>query len=196
MENREEFFNICSKNYSSTDFKLVKKAVGFIESNLKGEKEFSKKSFVDFNIEVGEILVLSRLSIETVVAGILYGVEKNVTFREISESFGEEIAGIVFGQLQLRIIKKKNSSAQAELVRKILLAGLDDFRIIFVKLAVKLANLRIISALKESEQKRIARDILELYVPLAMRLGIDYIKNDLEDTSFKILHPRKYREIF
>jgi len=93
------------------------------------------------------------------------------------------------------MIKKTHTSAQAEFIRKILLTGLDDVRIIFVKLAVKLANLKIISALKEKEQKRISNDILMLYVPLAMRLGLDYIKNNLEDLAFKTLHPKAYEEI-
>lgn len=195
MKNREIFLNLCRENYSGKDLQLIEKSLDFIELHLSGEKEFSKKSFVDFNVEIGEILVMSGLSAEIVVAGILYGIEKSVDFERVSEKFGGDVSGIVFGQLQLRTIKKNNASIQADLVRKILLAGLDDFRIIFVKLAVKLANLRIISALKRDEQKRIANDILMIYVPLAMRLGLDYIKNNLDDLAFKTIYPKKYEEI-
>ena len=195
MKNDERFLEFCKKNYSKKDLRLIGEALEFIESRLGGEKEFSGKSLFEFNVDVGEILAMSGLSVESVVAGILYGTEKVVDFEEVSGCFGKEIAGIVFGQLQLRTIKRSNASVQAEVVRKILLTGLDDVRIIFVKLAVKLANLRIISALKGVEQKRIAGDILELYVPLAMRLGLDYIKNNLEDLAFKTIHPRKHEEI-
>ncbi len=195
MKNEEIIIQLCKKNYSNREISLIKKSLKFIKQNLKGEKRFSKKPLINFNIGVGEILIKSELSAETVVAGLLYGVEKTVTVDKIIETFGEEIAGIVFGQLKLRMIKKTHTSAQAEFIRKILLTGLDDVRIIFVKLAVKLANLKIISALKEKEQKRISNDILMLYVPLAMRLGLDYIKNNLEDLAFKTLHPKAYEEI-
>jgi len=195
MKNKDRFFELCRNNYSGKDLKLIKKSVEFMELHIEGEKKFSGKSLVDFNVEVGEILAMSGLSVESVVSGVLYGVERSVTFEEVSENFGEDVGGIVFGQLQLRAIKKNNAQVQADLVRKILLTGLDDFRIIFVKLAVKLANLRIISALKKKERERIANDILVIYVPLAMRLGLDYIKNNLDDLAFKTIYPRKYEEI-
>ncbi len=195
MKNGGEFIQLCKKNYSKKEMPIVREALEFTKLHLTGKKEFSKKPLVDFNIDVGKILIMSGLPAEVVASALLYGVEKNFSFEEIKSKFGKEIGGIVFGQLQFRTIKKNNSAAQAELVRKILLSGLDDIRVVFVKLAVKLANLRIIYALEEKEQKRIAEDILELYVPLAMRLGLDYIKNNLEDMAFKVKHPRKHEEI-
>ena len=195
MENLREKFELCGKNYSEKDLKLVEKALEFARANLDGKKEFSGKSFLDFNVEIGDILVMNELPVEVVVSGILYGAERVVSFESISENFGKEIAEIVFGQLRLRDIRKNNTNVEAELVRKILITGLDDVRIIFVKLASKLANLRIISVLSKKEQKRISEDVLDIYVPLAMRLGLDYIKNNLEDLAFKTLHPRKHEEI-
>jgi GTP diphosphokinase / guanosine-3',5'-bis(diphosphate) 3'-diphosphatase len=195
MKNREKFLELCGNRYSKEDLCLIKKSLNFIDLNLRGEKEFSKTSLVDFNIDVGSILAMNGLPVEVIVAGILYGIESNFSFNDISREFGEEVSGIVFGQLQLRVIRKRNALVQAEMIRKILLTGLDDVRVVFVKLAVKLANLRIISALKEKEQRRIAEGVLEIYVPLAMRLGLDYIKNNLEDLAFKIIHPKKYEEI-
>lgn len=194
MENEEKFLELFKKDYSKQDLALVKKALDFIRLNLKGEK-VSGMSLFDFNIDVGRILVMSSLPAPVVVSGILYGVEKVVSFEDVSKEFGEETSGIVFGQLQLRSIKKSNESVQAEVVRKILISGLDDIRVIFVKLAVKLANLRIISSLDTKRQKKIAEDIMELYVPLAMRLGLDYIKSNLEDLAFKTIHPKKYEQI-
>ncbi len=195
METYENFIRLCEENYSDEDLRLIKKSISFIASRLKGTKKFSDKSFLDFNVEVGEILVKSRLPSDAVIAGILYGIEKTVDFEEISRDFGKDISMIVFGQSQFRTIKKNNPSARTELMRKMLIMGLDDIRIIFVKLAVKLANLRIISGLERKEQKRIADDILTLYVPLASRLGLDYIKNNLEDLAFKTIHPKQYKEI-
>ncbi len=195
MENCKKLIKFCKMKYTSKDLKLIEKAIKFIDSSLKGNKKFSGKSFADFNIDVAEILVRSGLSAEIVIAGILYGTEKTISSEIISENFGKEISEIVFGQLRLRTIRNNNFSVQADLVRKILLTGLNDVRVVFVKLAVKLANLRIISALEEKEQKRIAEDILELYVPLATRLGLDYIKNNLEDLAFRVIHPRKCQEI-
>lgn len=195
MVNVDKFLELCGGSYSEKELKLIERAIDFIKLNLKGERKFSKKPLFDFNVEVGEILVMSGLPSEVVVCGILYGVEKVMSFEKISEEFGEEICKIVFGQLQLRSIRKNHALVQAELVRKILLTGLDDVRVVFVKLAAKLANLRIISFLDAAEQKRIAKDVLEIYVPLAMRLGLDYVKRELEDLAFKILHPKKYAEI-
>ncbi len=149
MENRKQLIESCKGKYSAKNLRLIKKAIDFIDLNLEGNKKFSGKSYADFNIDVGEILVRSGLPADVIIAGILYGVEKTITSEKISKDFGEEIAGIVFGQLQLRAIRNNNFSVQADLVRKILLTGLNDARVVFVKLAVKLANLRIISALEE-----------------------------------------------
>ena len=195
MKNDSEFIKLYEKNYSDKELQTIKKAIKFIKQNLKGNKKLSGKSLVDFNIDVGEILVKSELSANTIVAGILYGVEKIIPSEKVLDNFGEDITEIVFGQLKLRTIKKNHSSEQAEFMRKVLLTGLDDVRIIIVKLAVKLANLKIISSLKKDEQKRISRAVLELYVPLSARLGLDYIKNNLEDIAFKTIHPKVYEEI-
>jgi len=97
MKNEEIIIQLCKKNYSNREISLIKKSLKFIKQNLKGEKRFSKKPLINFNIGVGEILIKSELSAETVVAGLLYGVEKTVTVDKIIETFGEEIAGIVLG---------------------------------------------------------------------------------------------------
>lgn len=195
MEKDLKFLRFCKEKYSAHDFRLIEKARVFIENKLGEEKKISGRPLVDFNLDVGWILAMSGLSVEAVVSGLLYGIEEKVSFEDVLEEFGSDVAKIVFGQLQLRTIRKKNLAVQADLIRKILLSGLSDVRIVFVKLAVKLANLRIISALPAREQKRIAKDILDIYVPLASRLGLDYIRSNLEDLAFKIIHPKKYEEI-
>lgn len=181
-------------NFSEKDLELVRKAIEFVDLNLKGEK-ISGESRVHFNFRVGEILARSRMPIEIILSGILYGCEEVVSLSKLEEFFGNDVAELVFGQLQFRKIRRKHYSSDPDLIRKILISGLSDVRIVFVKLAVKLANLETISCLKEKERERICEDILSIYVPLAERLGLDYIRNNLEDLAFRTLHPRKYEEI-
>jgi guanosine-3',5'-bis(diphosphate) 3'-pyrophosphohydrolase len=180
--------------FCGDDLKLVRLAEGFVADRLSGEK-ISGESVLDFNLRVGEILGASGLPVGIVFAGILYGCEEVVSFEDLKEVFGEDVAGLVFGQLQFRRIRAKHLDSDAGLIRKILISGLDDVRVVFVKLAVKLANLETVGALERSEQKRICEGVLDLYVPLAERLGLSFIRNRLEDLAFQNLHKKKYKEI-
>lgn len=181
-------------SYSAKGRKLIRRAFGFAADKLNGKK-ISGEDVLHFNFRVGEILGKSGVRVETVVAGILYGCEEVVSFDDVVDSFGEDVANLVFGQLQFREIRERHKTSDADLVRRILISGLSDARIVFVKLAVKLANLETVGCLEEKVQKKICEDVLAIYVPLAERLGLNYICDKLEELAFRNLHPRKFEEI-
>lgn len=197
MIKEQEFFELCEKsNYSKKDINNFREAVEFAVENFKGEKRLSGEPVVFHNISIGIILVKSKISSGVVIAGLLYGLENKVLPSEVEKRFGKDVSDLVFGQNQLKVIQEKNKCAEAEILRKILLATLQDVRIIFVKLASKLDNLKTISVFPAKEQKEIAEEVLELYAPLANRFGLEKIKRQLEDEAFKTINPKKYKEIF
>jgi GTP diphosphokinase / guanosine-3',5'-bis(diphosphate) 3'-diphosphatase len=181
-------------DYSRDDLMLVQDAFRFVSSRLL-KTEMPGENDVKFNVRVVEILKKSRMPIEIVVAGALYGCEKTVSFDELNRVFGSNISELVFGQLQLRDIQAKHKGRDAGLIRKILISGLSDIGVVFVKLAVKVVNLETIGYLKREERRRICEDVLDLYVPLAERLGVMHIRDALEDLAFCNLYEKKYNEI-
>ena len=194
-ETREEFFNACSEMYSKKEIELFETAIDFIKQKFGSEKRISGEEQVVNNIRIGLVLVKSKLTSEIVCAGLLYGLDERLAPKEIQDNFGKGISDLVFGQNQLRVLREKNRNAEAEIVRKILLTSLYAPRVIFVKLASKLTSLLTLGALPELEQKRITKEVFEIYAPLANRFGLEYIKRNLEDEAFKIINPKKFREI-
>lgn len=194
--NRGAFRRFClSKGYSQKSVGAFLKALDFSWEIFEHQLRLSGESFFDHNLRIGKILVESKLSNETILAGILRGVEKEVTPSKVRELFGAAVADIVFSQNQLREIKSKNKSNSPEVLRKVLLVSLDDPRVIFVKLAAKLDNLRTLSVFPRKKQEFLAREVLEIYAPLGTRLGLEKIRRSLEEEAFKVLNPKKYSEI-
>jgi len=190
-----KFLEICRGKYSKKDLGEFEKAMSFAQEILKGKKRLSGESYFEHNLGVGGILAEAKLFPEVVVAGLLYGLEDEVVPSEIQEKFGKDVADLVFGQIQLKVIREQTKCAEAEILRKVLLTTLKDIRIIFVKLADKLENLKTISVFPSERQKQIVGEVFEIYAPLANRLGVDFIRKKLEDRAFKIINPRKYREL-
>ena len=191
-----DFLKACNdKDYLQKDINSFLIAIDFAKKNLENRKRESGEYVYKNNVNIGTILVKSNLSKEIVIAGLLYGLEKLVIAKEIKETFGEDIASIIFGQLQFNEVKKGNKNLEAGIIRKILLTSLYDVRIILVKLAVKLASLNTIQVFDAKKQKEIAKEVLEIYVPLAARLGLEYIRTRLESLAFKVVYPKQYLEI-
>lgn len=193
---KASFLNFCKNSgYKQQDLNYFEKAFEFAESVLKDKKRLSGDTILEHNIRVAIILVENKSAPEIVVTGILHGLLKYEIEKEIKEKFPEEIVRLLKGVDQIEEIKSRNKKIEAEALRKILLTTLQDVRVIFIKLANKLDNLNSIDILPESEQKRIAEEVLEIYAPFAYRLGAEKIRTKLEDRAFRIINPRKYREI-
>jgi len=190
------FLSLCKENnYSEKDICIFKKAIEFSKSVFEDRKRLSGTTWFEHSLKVGKILAESNLFSEVVAAGILYGTEKKASHEKMLKEFGQDITNLVYGQLNLKVIKQKSKSVEAEILRKILLTTLSDIRIIFVKLANKLENLKTLKYLYKEKQESISNEVMEIYAPLAGRLGLYNLKKDLEDNAFYFINPKKYNEI-
>jgi len=177
---------------------LVTKAFRFAAAAHEGQKRRSGEPFITHPVGVAKICVELRLDEETVAAALLHDVveDTDITIDTIRKEFGAEIAALVDGVTKLtRVQFQTREQAEAENYRKMVVAMAEDVRVILIKLADRLHNLRTIEYLGKEKQIRKSKEALEVYAPLAHRLGIHALKWELEDLSFQTLHPRKYSEI-
>lgn len=189
------FVDLCLKQgYAERSIAQFQEALAYSYPSSSVQKRLSGSTFFDHYLRAAAILVENMSSPEIVTAVLLQGVRSG-NEKEITEMFGDEVANLLKWTERLKEIKFKNNQLEAEALHKIIVTTLEDVRVILIKLANKLDNLRDIEALPLPEQQRIAQEVLEIYAPLASRLGVERIKNQLEDEAFKILHPRKYQEI-
>jgi GTP pyrophosphokinase len=156
------------------------------------------EDFIIHPVGVAKICAGMRLDTETLCAALLHDTveDTSASLEEVSAAFGDEIASLVDGVTKLTgLTFQSRDEAQAENYRKMMVAMATDIRVILIKLADRLHNMRTIDALPKQKQTAKARETLDIYAPIAHRLGIHAIKWELEDLSFQALHPRKYREI-
>jgi len=180
----------------SDQVKEIYRAYLFGAQAHEGQHRASGEPYIHHPIEVARILAEMRLDYETIVAAILHDViEDTETVKgQIAEEFGAEVADLVDGVSKLTQISfKSKAEFQAENFRKMLLAMARDIRVILVKLADRLHNMRTLSALAPEKRRQIARETLEIYAPIANRLGLNSIRQELEDLGFQSLYPMRYR---
>ena len=191
-----DFLKKCNtKGYTQEDLHLFKKALILAQEHLGNKIRLAGDSFFEHNIRVAFILVENNSPPEIVIAALLHSLLKYTDVEKINEEFGKEIVELLKGTAELNAIKIKNKQIEPENLRKIFLTTLKDVRVIIIKLANKLDNLQSIHVFPPEEQKRMAEEVLEIYAPLASRLGVEKIKTELENTAFSILNPKKYQEI-
>ncbi|MGB2782870.1 MAG: bifunctional (p)ppGpp synthetase/guanosine-3',5'-bis(diphosphate) 3'-pyrophosphohydrolase [Atribacterota bacterium] len=177
---------------------MVKKAYRYSAKAHQKQKRYSGEAYISHLLEVAKILANLELDMITIAAGILHDVieDTNVLLPTIKEEFGEEIAMLVNGITKLsRISFKTQEEQQAENFRKMFLAMAEDVRVILIKLADRLNNMRTLQYIPHHRRLKIARETLEIYVPIANRLGISRIQWELEDLSLRYLEPTKYRAV-
>lgn len=163
-----------------------------------GQVRLSGEPYLSHPLEVAGILTDMKLDTVSVVAGLLHDVieDTHATADEVREIFGPEVEHIVSGVTKLSVLPFENAQArQAESIRKMLLAMADDIRVILIKLADRLHNMRTLEFHDADRQMKIAGETLDIFAPIASRLGIYWIKNELEDNSFKFLYPEDYIQI-
>ncbi|MBX5475109.1 MAG: bifunctional (p)ppGpp synthetase/guanosine-3',5'-bis(diphosphate) 3'-pyrophosphohydrolase, partial [Thermoleophilia bacterium] len=177
---------------------LVKRAFRFAAAAHEGQRRRSGEPFITHPAGVAKICAELRLDEQTIAAALLHDVVEDTAtdLATVREEFGEEVAQLVDGVTKLtRVQFQSREQAEAENYRKMVVAMAEDVRVILVKLADRLHNLRTIEYLGKQKQIQKAKEALEVYAPLAHRLGIHALKWELEDLSFQTLHPRKYEEI-
>jgi len=198
MRSCQEIIDKVKEYRSSFDEELIKKAYSFAEEKHKGQFRKSGEPYFTHPAEVAYILAELRMDVPTIVAGLLHDTveDTDTTFEEIEREFGREVAFIVKGVTKLEGYSfQSKEEKEAESFRNLLISLAEDIRVLIVKLADRLHNMRTLEHMKRESQLRNAKETLTIYAPLANRLGMYRIKNELEDLALKYLDPEAYREI-
>jgi len=180
------------------DIDLIQRAYELAESAHRGQTRVSGEAYIIHPLHVAQILTELHLDYETVSAALLHDVVEDTIYtnEQMQEMFGEEVAMLIDGVTKLgRIQYKSKEEVQLENYRKMFLAMAKDIRVIMIKLADRLHNMRTLKYMREDKQKRIAKETIEIYAPLANRLGISNVKWELEDLCLRYLDPETYYDL-
>ncbi len=186
------------RHYPASDLSMLRRAFEVAEEAHKSQKRFTGEAYITHPLATAQILADLGIDPVAVAAALLHDVPEDTDFTlaDVEEAFGAEVAQLVDGVTKLsKFSTRSHEEQQAENIRKMFLAMADDIRVVLIKLADRLHNMRTLYALPSDKQGRIARQTLEIYAPLAERLGIWGVKWELEDLAFKTLEPDAYREL-
>src|SRR5918994_1948891 len=180
------------------DVELLRKAYVFSAFEHKGQVRHSGEPYLIHPLAVADLMADMKLDVVAIASGLLHDVVEDTltTIGRIEELFGPEVAHVVEGVTKISAIRFSSSEErQAENFRKMLLAMVDDIRVILVKLADRLHNMRTLHHLPEERRIKIAQETRDIYAPIANRLGMSKLKNELEELSFKYLEPKSYEAL-
>jgi len=185
-------------NRPSEDVSLIRKAWDFCVKHHEGQMRASGEPYIIHPLEVAEVLAEMKMDATSIAAGLLHDSVEDTpaTNEEIGEEFGDQVAHIVEGVTKIDKIQFANrEDRQAENVRKMLLAMVSDVRVVLIKLADRLHNMRTLEHLKPDRQEAIARETQDIYAPLAHRLGMGKVRGELEDLAFRYTDPVSYEKV-
>src|SRR5713101_9134710 len=194
----EDILNKIESYNPGFDEELLQRAYIFSAREHRGQVRSSGDPYLIHPLNVAYILAEMRLDETSIAVGLLHDVlEDTLTTKEtLQEVFGDDIAELVDGVTKIsRYAYVSREEQQAETFRKMLLAMVSDLRVVLVKLADRLHNMRTLQYLGDDRQNSIAKETMEIYAPIANRLGMGRLKNELEDLSFRFLHPREFEDL-
>ena len=194
----QEILDNVAAHHSADDVELVRKAYIYAAAAHAGQTRLSGEPYLSHPLAVAYTLSEMRMDGPTVAAGLLHDTveDTRATIEEIDEQFGEEVADIVDGVTKISMLTfDSKEEQQAENIRKMILAMNEDMRVLFVKLADRLHNMRTLDFQKPEKQRRIAQETMDIYAPLANRLGLHRVKLELEDLSFRYISPDAYQHV-
>ncbi|MDO7667953.1 MAG: HD domain-containing protein, partial [Pseudomonadota bacterium] len=187
----------ATSNYLETkQVEEIRRAYFFAEKSHVGQTRRSGEAYITHPLAVANVLAMMHMDHECIIAGLLHDVieDTEVSREALSEEFGEEVALLVDGVSKLaKAAFETQQHAQAESLRKMLLAMSQDIRVIIVKLADRLHNMRTLGHLRAEKRRRIAHETLDIYAPIAQRLGMNLMRGELEELGFHVLYPLRYR---
>lgn len=194
--NVNEIINIL-KNPSQDDINLITRAFEFSQKAHEDQKRFSREPYFIHPFETAKTLARLQLDAKTIAAGLLHDVSEddNIDEKTLKKEFGEDVAFLVNGVTKLGELKYRGAEREVENLRRMFLAMAKDIRVILIKLADRLHNMRTLQYVAQEKQKRIAEETLEIYAPLANRLGMGEIKGQLEDLAFPYVYTEEYKKV-
>ena len=193
-----ELVDKVRRNRPGDDLELLRRAYDFAAEQHKTQRRLSGEPFLSHPVEVAHILADMKLDATSICAALLHDVveDTKIPLETISENFGPDVTRLVEGATKIsRLDLLAPEARQAENVRKMLLAMVNDVRVVVVKLADRLHNMRTLNFLDPERQQRIARETLDIYAPVANRLGMGLVRGELEDLSFRYLEPEAFFEV-
>src|SRR3989441_1090274 len=194
----EEICEKVRRNHPQADLNLLRRSYFFSAREHRGQRRASGEAYLVHPLEVANILADMRLDAVSVSTGLLHDVVEDTLAdaTTVRQYFGEEVAHLVEGLTKIaQISNVSREEQQAENVRKMLLAMVDDVRVVLVKLADRLHNMRTLHYLPAEKRKRIAQETMDIFAPIAHRLGMGKLRGELEDLAFQHLHPEDYRDL-
>jgi GTP pyrophosphokinase len=193
----EQVIEQASKTQPSIDTALIRRAYDFAAKAHGEQKRKSGELYIQHPLSTAFTLTQIRADVATIVAGLLHDVPEDTerTLEDIKEEFGEDVAKLVEGITKLSKIRYRGIARYRESLRKMFLAMAEDLRVILIKFADRLHNLRTLEALSPEKQKRIAQETMEIYAPIAGLLGVWSLKWQMEDICFKYLYPEEYKKL-
>src|SRR6186997_3264587 len=194
----EDILAKVGKHHPQDNLDLIRRAYIFSAKEHKGQVRASGEPYLSHPLEVANLLAEMKMDAVTVSVGLLHDVVEDtlVSLKDVETMFGAEVAHIVDGVTKISQIQfTSKEEKQAENFRKMLLAMTDDIRVIMVKFADRLHNMRTLEFLSSERREAIARETMEIYAPLANRLGMGKMRGELEDLAFSYLEPKSYQEL-
>lgn len=192
----EQLLDKAKANHLNLDFDKIKLALCFAEESHQGQYRKSGDDYIVHPVEVAKILMDMKMDTDTIVAGLLHDVVEDtlIPIADIKYNFGDTVATLVDGVTKLKALPNGTKN-QAENIRKMILAMAENIRVILIKLADRLHNMRTLKFMKPEKQQSISKETLDIYAPLAHRLGMAKVKSELEDLAFSYLHHDEFLEI-
>lgn len=198
MSDIKPLLSLASAYLQGVDLSPLCKAYEFACERHEGQRYVTGEPYIDHLLAVASTLASMKLDLDTIIAGLLHGVikERAGTLDELKKRFGESVANIVTGTTRITNVRYNTQLVhEAENIRKLLLAMGADIRVLLVKLADRLQDMLSLDVVDEAEQRARARETMDLYAPLASRIGIEWLKRELEDLAFKYLFPVEYADL-
>ncbi|MFA5127404.1 MAG: RelA/SpoT family protein [Patescibacteria group bacterium] len=200
MENDRKFKQLLQKTRDccpTENMDEIRRVYEFARVAFGDRKRASGKSQLDHALDVAILLIDWKMPPDIVIAGLLHDILEYTTYTEedIAKKFGRKVARLIIGENRLDSLKYMGKERYAENLRRMFLAMADDVQVVFIKFADRVDNLRTLAGLPEEKKRRLALESLNIYAPIAGRLGMDLIRRELEDLSFKNLMPKEYGKI-
>src|SRR3990167_3070634 len=197
MAEIKEITDLIGGGINKKDEELIKKTYEFAKRAHEGQKRMSGELYFVHVFETAKILAKFGMDVQTIMAGLLHDVleDTKITEEEVKKEFGEDIVFLVNGVTKLGTLKYRGHERHVESLRKFFVAMTNDLRVVIIKFADRLHNLNTLQYVREDKRHRIAMESIEVYAPLANRLGMGKLKGEIEDAAFPYAYPEEYAKI-